>query len=688
MMSLRKFGSVLAIVSLVVTSVISADEAEVDSSKPMTAVDLISLDSISQVRLTKDAKQVLFNHSEADWKKDKRVSHIWRVGVDGSGLVKITNGATGENDAVWSPDARLIAFIAKRDGDKENQIYLISNSGGEAQRLSNHKTAVKSIEWSPNGSRLYFLADEDRSAIKKERKKLKDDMIRFDDDKAQRHIWFIDIKTKETGQLTSGDYFVRNYSLSPDGSKIVHDRAPTSLLDDRWHSELWMMDADGGNATQLTDNKFPEFGARVSPDNSQVLFRAGVNASGEPYYNDNLFILSAAGGDRRILMEDLSYEIDAAEWGKTSKTIFFVGNMGVHTELFELNVERGSTNQLTSGEHAVRGWDYVREQDRHIVSLATATSPGDIWLVRSRGRLNQITHIFDVVDETFELPRVEAIKWESNDGTEIEGLLYYPLGYTDGADDRRYPLVVQTHGGPLSSDKFGSFSTSRYAQVLTARGYTVLQPNYRGSVGYGDTFARDMVGGYFTNAHIDVMAGVDAVIEMGVADPDKMIKMGWSAGGHLTNKIITFTDRFKAASSGAGAVNWISMYGQSDVRINRTPWFGNTPWVKNAPIDVYWNNSPLKDIWKVKTPTLVLVGEKDERVPPPQSMELFRALKFNGVQTKLYMAPGEPHGWRKLSHRLFKINVELEWFEKHALGSDYVWEQAPKEEDDEDKEGT
>ena len=140
-----------------------------------------------------------------------------------------------------------------------------------------------------------------------------------------------------------------------------------------------------------------------------------------------------------------------------------------------------------------------------------------------------------------------------------------------------------------------------------------------------------MVGHYFQNAHLDVMAGVDELIRRGIADPDRMVKMGWSAGGHMTNKIITFTDRFKAASSGAGVAQWVSMYAQSDIRAFRTPWFGGTPWQKNAPIDAYWNNSPLKDVANVKTPTIFFVGERDPRVPMPQSVEMYRALKSNGV---------------------------------------------------------
>jgi dipeptidyl aminopeptidase/acylaminoacyl peptidase len=195
----------------------------------------------------------------------------------------------------------------------------------------------------------------------------------------------------------------------------------------------------------------------------------------------------------------------------------------------------------------------------------------------------------------------------------VEGIIHYPHDYDPG---KTYPLVVQTHGGPASSDKYGlSRSFARYNPVLTGHGYIVFQPNYRGSTGYGDDFLRDMVGGYYRQSHLDVMAGVDFLIDKGIADPDRLVKMGWSAGGHMTNKIITFTDRFKAASSGAGAVNWIGMYAQSDVRTYRTPWFGGTPWQEDAPVDVYWDHSPLKDISNVTTPTLVMVGRNDLRVP-------------------------------------------------------------------------
>jgi dipeptidyl aminopeptidase/acylaminoacyl peptidase len=287
------------------------------------------------------------------------------------------------------------------------------------------------------------------------------------------------------------------------------------------------------------------------------------------------------------------------------------------------------------------------------------------------GEPKRVTNVFAFVDERFKTARQQRITWKGQDGQQVEGLLHYPVDYVQG---QRYPLIVMTHGGPASSDKFG-FSGD--IQVYAGRGYAVLRPNYRGSTGYGDAFLRDMVKGYFKQSHLDVMTGTDAVISMGVADPDKLVKMGWSAGGHMTNKIVTFTDRFKAASSGAGAANWISMYAQSDHREFRTPWFGGTPWGANAPIDLYWDHSPLKDVAKVKTPTLFLVGEQDPRVPMPQSVEMYRALKSNSVPTRLYVAPREGHGWTELRHRLFKLQVEMEWFEKWVNNRAYVWEKAP-----------
>lgn len=644
--------------------------------RPMTIVDLINLPALSDPQLSPDGRQVLYVRSDADWAQNRRVTHIWRINRDGSGAIQLTRGERGESEPRWSPDGSTIAFVARRGDDEVNQVYLIPNGGGEGRRLTRHATAVRSLSWSPDGRVIYFLAPDPKTPEQQAREKAKDDVYAFDENYQQEHLWKVEVATGTETRITSGDFSVTSYRLSRDGTRIAHHRAPNPLYGYADRSEVWVMDAEGGRAVQLTHNAVAESGATLSPDNTRVLFRAQANERFEPYYNANIFVVSAAGGPARDLTATVGYEVEDADWSKDGRAIYAVVNMGVHSELAEMPAEGGALRALTDGRHTIRSWTYVPGPDRHLFAIDEPTNAGDLWAMAPGGAPERVTRVFDYLAKEFRLPRQERVTWKGADGVTVEGLVFYPLDYQEG---RRYPLVVQTHGGPQASDKFAFGRWNNYVQVLTAMGYAVLQPNYRGSTGYGDDLLRDMVGHYFKNAHLDVMAGVDHLIAIGLADPDRLAKMGWSGGGHMTNKIITFTNRFKAASSGAGAANWISMYAQSDTRTYRTPWFGGTPWQKNAPIDVYWEHSPLKYVANVTTPTIFLVGEEDVRVPMPQSVEMYRALLSNGVPTHLYVAPREPHGWQELRHQLFKVNVELDWFEKWVTKRPYTWEKAPEE---------
>ncbi|MDA2930765.1 S9 family peptidase [Acidobacteria bacterium AH-259-O06] len=659
--------------------VISSSLALAQEKRAMTPIDLLDVPLLSDPQLSPDGKQLLYVLAESEWKANKRISHIWRINTDGTRLVQLTNGPDGEQSPRWSPEGKYIAFLAKRDDAKEEQIYLLSNDGGEARQLTDHAPSVSAIRWSPDGTSIYFLAPDAKTEQEKEREKSKDDVCAFDENWKHRHLWVFSVSESTERRITEGDYSVRGYHLSRDGRKIAFHRAPSPLLDDSLRGEVWVMDADGKRALQLTNNRVPERGARLSPDNSQVLFLSDSNENFDFYYNRNLFLVPASGGESRVLLKEMSHEVQQATWSSDGRSIYFIANTGVRSELFRVDVATEKLEQLTEGDHTVKGWSYVPSAKHHIFSIDEPTNAGDVWMLSTEGATSptRITKVYSYLAREFELPRQERVQWKGEDGVTVEGLLYYPLEYQEG---KSYPLIVQTHGGPRSSDKFAFGSWSRYVQVQTALGYAVFKPNYRGSTGYGDDFLRDMVGHYYRQSHLDAMTGVDYLIERGIVDGDRMVKMGWSGGGHMTNKIITHTDRFKAASSGAGAVNWISMYGQSDTRVQRTSWFGGTPWQEEAPTDLYWEHSPLKDIHKVKTPTIVLVGETDERVPAPQSVELYRALKSNGVPSHLYIAPREPHGWRELRHQLFKINVELDWFEKHAMGREYIWAKPPVEE--------
>lgn len=644
----------------------------------MTLLDVINVPFITDPQLSPDGRTLLFVRSDPDWKADRRITHIWKINADGSGAAQMTSGADGENTPRWSPDGKSIAFIAKRGTEPEAvaQIFLISTAGGEARPLTTHATAVMNISWSPDGSEIYFRAADPKPEEQKAKEKAKDDVFMFDENFQQQHLWSVNTLSKAERRVTQGNFSVLAYEVSRDGKKIALHRSPSPEIEDNELGEVWVMDASGGNAKQITHNHVPETGASLSPDGSQVMFLSQANQKFDTYYNAKIFVAPADGGEARVLMPDLPYEVEKASWSRDGKSIYFLANMGVHAELFQVNVQSRKPEQLTSGKHTIAGWTLSTSANAHVFTSSEMTSPGEVWMMAAGGAPRKVTSVFEYLTRDFKLPRQEKVEWKGADGATVEGLLYYPLDYKEG---QKYPLAVQTHGGPQASDKYGFGGMQNYVAVLAAKGYAVLQPNYRGSTGYGDDFMRDMVGHYFRNAHLDVIAGVDYLIKQGIADPDHMVKMGWSGGGHMTNKIITYTDRFKAASAGAGAADWISMYAQSDVRTYRTPWFGGTPWQKDAPIAAYWDNSPLKDVWKVKTPTIFLVGQNDVRVPSPQSVEMYRALKSNGVPTHLYIAPREPHGWVELRHVLFKMNAELAWFEKYAMNREYTWEKAPQE---------
>ena len=650
----------------------------------MSLVDIAALPRVVDPQLSPDGKTVVYMLSQPDWNAGRLIYHLWRQDTRGGAPVRLTTGA-GETPGStrWSPDGVSIVFV------RAGQLMQLTPGGAtrEPRAVTKHATAVSSPMWSPDGSRIYFVAADAPTADERERERRKDDIYALDENVKARQLWSVSAASGAETAITSGPLSVLSYRLSRDGSLLVVGRGPTPLEDDKHRAELWVMDAGGGNAREITHNDVEEGQPEFSPDNSRILFLAETNEKLEPYYNSNVFVMPAAGGTPKPVLPDFQYAIDQAAWSPDGAFILAVANMGVHSEIIEIDASTRQWKALTNGDHYIPPtWSVVAQAGQMVFQFDEPARFGDVWTLAIPAARTaaaaapvRVTGAFDALDRTFALPRQEKVAWKGADGTTVEGVLFYPSGYVAG---RRYPLVVQMHGGPGDSDKFGAGAglLFNYFPVLTGHGYAVLRPNYRGSTGYGNAFYRDVVGGYFRNMHLDVMAGVDFLIKRGIADPDRLVVMGWSAGGHLTNKLVTMTTRFKAASAGAGVADWTSLYAQSDTRANRTPWFGGTPWQKNAPVAAFWNHSPLKDAANVKTPTLFFVGENDVRVPLAQSILMYRALKSNGVPTALYVAPREGHQWQELRHQISKANAELAWFARYALGgASYVPEQAPAE---------
>lgn len=653
------------------------------AKRPMTLVDILDIPALSEPQLSNDGRQLLYSLRKTDWKNNRRVNHIYRVNSDGTGATQLTFGESSEQSPRWSPDGRRFAFTTVRPDAPGLQIYLMDNDAGEARVLSRHAGGIygpAGITWSPDGTAIYFLATDPRTDEETQRDRVRADLIAFEDAVKPRHLWKVAVASGAEQRVTSGELSIIDYSIARDGRRLVLQRAPTTLLDDAERSEIWVMDADGTNALQLTRNTFKEEEAQLSPDGSRLLFIAAVNARFEEYYNKNLFTMPAGGGAAQPVLPDFPYEVLKAAWAPDGKTIFVVANMGVHTEIVQVDLAAGSFHAITDGRHAIPttfpgAWSLNTAAGVHVFLRDEPTRWGDVWTLPLNGGMPKlITHVYDYLERDFKLARQERIEWKGSDGVTVEGLLVYPIDY-DSA--QKYPLVVQPHGGPEESDKYTVGGIQYYFQALAGKGYFVLRPNYRGSSGYGNAFMRDMVGGFFKNSYLDCIAGVDALIKQGLVDPGRLAIMGHSAGGHITNKIITVTDRFKAASSSAGVANWLSLYSQTDNRARRALWFGGTPYEKGAPLAAYLDQSPLKDAWKVKTPTLLFAGANDERVPQQQAIEMYRALKANGVPTQLTIAPREQHGWGEPRHLLAKATSEIAWFEKYVTNRPYEQERAP-----------
>jgi dipeptidyl aminopeptidase/acylaminoacyl peptidase len=654
---------------------VAASAGQVGSApRPMSFIDLANLQRILSPQLSPDGRTLIYALSVTNWKLGRLVYHLWRQDVGGGAPVQLTFSEGGDAPQIlWSPDGKTILF--GRDG----QFWLMGADGGEPRALTKHATTPGAPQWSPDGGAVYFIATDPASADDREHTRLRDDVYAFDETYRHRQLWKIVVSTGAETQVTSGELTVKSYSLSANGKRMAVQRAPTPSDMDAWRGEVWVMDANGENARVLTSNGVEEKSLDISPDGARILFTADTNERFEFYYPTNLFVVSTVGGAPQLAVPGFQYMFDQAVWAPDGQSILANVNMGVHTEFFRVDVGARRAEQITNGDHFIPpGWSVVPAAGKVVFQVDEAARWGEVWTLPLSGRATptRVTHQFDTLERDFAIPRQEKTEWKGEDGKTVEGVLFYPAGYRTG---QHYPLVVQLHGGPMESDKFGigAGGTLFYLPVLTGKGYFVLRPNYRGSAGYGAAFVRDVNDGYFHQMAQDVLRGVDALVARGLVDQDRLVLTGWSAGGTLVDKLVTMTDRFKVASSGAGITNWISLYGQTDNTSFRRTWFGGTPWRKNAPFDLFWTNSPIKDVANVKTPTLFFAGESDTRVPKEQSIEMFRALKSLNVPTQLVIAPNEGHNWGAIPHLLRKANIELEWFEKYANGRAYVWEKAP-----------
>ena len=500
-----------------------------------------------------------------------------------------------------------------------------------------------------------------------ERKKLKDDPIVIDRDLKMAHLWLFNIEKKEEKRITEGDFTVSDPQWSPDGTQISYTTRPTPKADDGGLSDVWVMNIASGTKKKIEDTPASSDSARWSPDGKWIAYTGTPDLSGG-VATTYLYLVAAspgASGSPKQLTTKFDLNAGTPVWSRDGKTIYFSANVLQANEIFSADVGTGAVTQVSKTGASINIANMSRDGNTIVGTMSLPNAPAEVY--KSNLKFTQpvtLTSQNRWLSE-YAFAETEVVKWKSKDGMEVEGLLTKPVGYTVGS---KVPLLLNPHGGPTGAST-NSFNGT--VQVLAANGFAVLQPNFRGSTGKGLAFAQANKNTWGKGDYEDCMTGVDAMIARGLADPDRLGAYGWSYGGYMTFWILTQTDRFKAVSPGAGLTNIYSMYSQNDIQ-RYLRWFysDKAPW---DATELYWDRSPMKYVNNVKTPTMILHGQVDTRVPLAQAQEFYMALKERKCRWSLWSIPREGHGFTEPRHQLDRVQRYVRFFGKY-LGVKVVTE--------------
>jgi len=627
--------------------------------KLFSAMDSLRVANVGAPQVSADGTRVAYTVGQVQMEKDKEwktVTQVWVVPASGPATAarQYTRGEKNATSPAWSPDSKALAFLSAREKDGEAQVWMMSAEGGEAWQVTSHKGGVGSFVFSPDGKWLALTAQDQPSKEEEQKKKDKDDPILIDQNLKMTHLWLWDMEKKEGKRLTEGNWTASDARWSPDGRQISYTARPTPKADDGDRSDIWILTVASGEKKKLLESEAPESSARWSPDGKWIAFTG--SAMGGGVYETDLFVVAATGGTKRNLTAALDVNAGGPEWSADGKTLYFSANTREAVEVFSVDVAGGKATQVSS-RGGVTNLSEVAGNGQLFGTLSGPTGPGEIF--RSNAAFTSFTMLtaHNAWLSEYELGPSEVVKWKSRDGMEIEGVLTKPVDFDPA---RKYPFLLNPHGGPTGASLMSFNST---IQTLAANGFMVLQPNFRGSTGRGEKFAQANKNTWGKGDYEDCITGVEAMVSNGWADKDRLGAFGWSYGGYMTFWILTQTDMFKAVSPGAGLTNIYSMYSQNDIQ-RYLRWFyaDASPWDNS---DLYWDRSPMKYVKNVKTPTMILHGQADTRVPLAQAQEFYRALVERNVPVEFVVYPRENHGFTEPRHNLDRIRRYVTFFAKY-----------------------
>ena len=647
------------------------------ADRPFTIDHVMALQDVSDPRMSPDGEWIAYVVEHADTEKDELVKTIHVVSARTGESRPVTAADRSAGTPRWSPDGRYLAFLAKKIGDDKAkaQVWTLDRRGGEAQAWTAVEQGVGDYGWSPSGERMWLLIEdmnaEDRETQRAEeageeprplpqvidRLQFKRDEVGYLD-RSRTHVYVVDHRGAEPRQVTFGDYDDGEPAWSPDGRHIAFVSNRTEQPDANRNTDIWIVPADGERTEprQLTVNAGSDYSPAWSHDGDSIAYVTVIEPELMWYATNHLAVIPAAGGEPRLPIRELDRNVRGPVFSPDDKAVLFRLEDSAEEQLARVDLRSGKLDRLIAGDLAIGAFD-MHDSGRAAVLVSTPHLPTEVFLWEGRNP-RRLTHTNELALGAVDLGEVRTVTFPSRDGTQVEGFIVTPPDYDRG---RRYPTLLRVHGGPVSQF---DFSFSAEAQLFAANDYVVVMVNPRGSSGYGQAFSHAIWADWGNKDFEDVLAGVDYAIEEGYADPDRLGVGGWSYGGILTNYVITKSQRFEGAITGASEVLYISNYGHDHYQYEwetelGLPWEHRENWERISPFNAVEN---------VTTPTLVMGGAQDWNVPVNNSEQLYQALKRLGVDTKLVVYPGEAHGLQRPSFIRDRLERYLDWYDRTVKG--------------------
>ena len=651
--------------------------AQTPAKRTLNPDDIYRLQQVHDEHVSPDGRWIVYTVSSMDRDSDKRNTAIWMVNWEGTEDIQLTRGPESASSPRWSPDGKYLAFKGKRGAEEKSQIWLLDRRGGEPFAATNVKDDIGEYEWSPDGKRIVLSMSTDEDAAdgkdkekdKKVAKPIVIDRYHFKRDiegyltaSSLGHLYLLDVESKKLDKLTDETAFDEDHAKwSPDGTQIAYVSNHAKDPDRTGTTDIFLVDAKPASKPNKLLTTYEGREQLIwTPDGKRVAFFQGLEPKYNAYNQSRLAMVSVKGGDPTELTAKLDRSVSQVEFTPDGSIITFLFEDDRHEYLAKMPAAGGNIERITGNDNVILERDTAGSHSA--VVAANDTTPAEVYALEN-GNLRKLTKHNDDFLSGIQLGAVEDINFKSKDGTEVHGVMTKPPNFEAG---KKYPTLLWIHGGPNMQDdhalRLDLYPLALERQMFAAHGYVVLAINYRGGSGRGSAYTQAILADWGNKEVADLLAGVDYVVQKGIADPQRLGVGGWSYGGILTDYVIASDPRFKAAISGAGSALQLSMYGSDQYIVQYDnemlpPWKSPDTWIKVS--------YPFFHADRIHTPTMFVGGQSDFNVPIIGSEQMYQALRSLNVPTELVIYPTQFHIFTRPSYIRDRMGRYLDWWDKY-----------------------